>query len=214
MILHSALRKAESTITAEDMFEAMRERFQDPFKLRNAKKAYKELMIRQYADLNKFKNTLLTLAAEAHIPKENYKDDFFEKLYSRLQEGLARDADNPSVTFSVLCSTTASIARTYKSVYEKRQSENKQKTDKRTTRRHRKPVLVVATAVVTKVVLPDRAHQVDRSATQLLQWIRATTETLALIRTRRWSEPRKDDASNVVNRDTEPANANNSRLLN
>lgn len=71
------------------------------------------------------------MAAEAQVLKDSYKDHFFNKLYSRLQEGLARKADDPSVTFLVLYSTTASISRTYKSIYEKRQSENKQKNDKK-----------------------------------------------------------------------------------
>lgn len=119
-------------LAAEDMFEAIRERFQDPFELRNAKKAYKHLLKRQYADLYGFKNTFLILAAEAQVPMDNYKDDFFEKLYSRLYEGLVREASDPAVTFSILYNTAASIARTYKSVYEKRRSENK-KSDKKPT---------------------------------------------------------------------------------
>jgi hypothetical protein len=129
LLLHDALQVDRKDLSLQHMWEAMSERFADPFEKQNAKKAFKTLNMKAYADFHDFKNQFITMATAARIDKEDWKQELHDKLYTRLREGTAREGGDPSVDFKTLCFAAANLSRTYKQTYEDRTNAEQKKKD-------------------------------------------------------------------------------------
>jgi hypothetical protein len=129
LLLSKALGKEEKEVTSEEMFECLQERYGDPFEKANAKKAFKDLSMKPYADFHEFKNEFLNKAIAAGIKKEDWKEEMFERFYFKLKEGTALQGSNPKYDFKELCDTAATLSRTYKTVNDERQIQQKKKED-------------------------------------------------------------------------------------
>jgi hypothetical protein len=129
LLLNKALGKEEKEVTSQEMLECLQDRYGDPFEKANAKKAFKDLSMKPYADFHDFKNEFLNKAIAAGIKKEDWKEEMFERFYFKLKEGTALQGSNPKYDFKELCDTAATLSRTYKTVNDERQSQQKKKED-------------------------------------------------------------------------------------
>ncbi|WP_206734026.1 hypothetical protein, partial [Stenotrophomonas sp. MA5] len=70
--------------TADEVFDHLREIYEDPNKLKNAKSDFRKLLQRsdKYHD---FLTKFLHLAGEAQIQKDDYQSEFFNKLLYKMQ---------------------------------------------------------------------------------------------------------------------------------
>lgn len=91
-----------STMPYEDSIDMMKhldEIFGDPNRLVNARRGYRELVMRNGTDFNTFLSDFLHLADEAGVPKESRKEDFYQKLSWDLQDVVIAEADDATIDF-------------------------------------------------------------------------------------------------------------------
>ncbi|OJD26293.1 hypothetical protein ACJ73_02333 [Blastomyces percursus] len=79
----------EKFATAGETFAYLKDIYEDPNKLENAKNDYRRLVMRNGDEYHAFVTKFLHLAGEAQIPKDDYKGDFLHKLSFDLQRMVA-----------------------------------------------------------------------------------------------------------------------------
>ena len=126
LMLHTTLGKPRSEVTIQHMWDAMKERFADPFERQNAKKAYKALMMKPYSDFLEFRNQFTNLATLAGVHEEDWKVEMHEKMYSRLREATAREKADPAADWKLLAASALNISREYKLTHEENQKKKAQ----------------------------------------------------------------------------------------
>lgn len=99
----------EKFTTADEIFKYLKDIYEDPNKLENAKNEYRRLVMRNGDEYHAFVTKFLHLAGEAQVPKEDYKGDFLHKLSFDLQRMVAAACINCTTFQEVqeICARTA-----------------------------------------------------------------------------------------------------------
>jgi hypothetical protein len=136
LLLNKALDKEEKEFTLQEMFECLQEGYRDHFEKANAKKAFRDLAKKPFANFHRFKDKFLNKAIAAGIKKEDWK------------EGTALQGSNPKYNFKELCDTAATLLQTYTTVNDEQQSQQKKNEDgKKQTeilQAHHQPTAMIA----------------------------------------------------------------------
>jgi hypothetical protein len=117
LLLNNALDKEEKEVTLQEMSECLQKHYRDRFEKVNAKKAFRDLAMKPFADFHRFENKFLNKAIAAGIKKEDWK------------EGTALLGSNPKYNFKELCDTAATLSQIYTTVNDEQQSQQKKNED-------------------------------------------------------------------------------------
>jgi hypothetical protein len=88
-ILHINLDKDQDDVTAAEMLTYLQEIYNDPLKEVTAKRAFKNFRMPNYGDWHSFKSEFIQKATRAHIKRDDWKFEIFERMYPKLREGTA-----------------------------------------------------------------------------------------------------------------------------
>jgi hypothetical protein len=75
--------------TADSMIKHLASIYEDPFRVRNARRDYRKLMMRSTETFTDFYTRFLHLAGEGQIPDEDLRPDLYDKLTLELQRAIA-----------------------------------------------------------------------------------------------------------------------------
>jgi hypothetical protein len=75
--------------TANSMIQHLTSIYEDPFQVRNARRDYRNLMMRSTETFTDFYTRFLHLAGEGQIPHEDLRPDLYDKLTLELQRAIA-----------------------------------------------------------------------------------------------------------------------------
>ena len=76
-------------LTAKDMIQLLADIYEDPFRIQNARREYRQLMIKTTETFPNFYTRFLHLAGEGQIPEEDLWPDLYNKLTLELQRAIA-----------------------------------------------------------------------------------------------------------------------------
>lgn len=79
----------EKYLTADEVFEHLKEIYENSNKLLNAKNEYRCLVMRNNDDYHEFVTKFLHLVGEVEVSTEDYKHDFMDKLSHDMQKSVA-----------------------------------------------------------------------------------------------------------------------------
>jgi hypothetical protein len=80
---------AEPFLLAEDMIQHLSDIYEDPFRVQNARKDYRKLVMKPTETFTDFYTRFLHLAGEGQIPEEDLRPDLYDKLTLELQRAIA-----------------------------------------------------------------------------------------------------------------------------
>ena len=103
-------------VTSEALMNYLWAEYHNPNEKKDAKTAYKKLKLSPGQDYHVFKNSFIRFAAEARIPKTEWKDDFFEKLYPDFARSMALQAVDEGVSFDEFVKTGARVSLTFRNL--------------------------------------------------------------------------------------------------
>jgi hypothetical protein len=75
--------------TADDMIQHLASIYEDPFRVQNARRDYRKLMMKTTETFPEFYTRFLHLAGEGQIPAEDLRPDLYDKLTIDLQRAIA-----------------------------------------------------------------------------------------------------------------------------
>jgi hypothetical protein len=75
--------------TADDMIQHLASIYEDPFRVQNARRDYRKLMMKTSETFPEFYTRFLHLAGEGQIPVEDLRPDLYDKLTIELQRAIA-----------------------------------------------------------------------------------------------------------------------------
>jgi len=75
--------------TADDMIQHLASIYEDPFRVQNARRDYRRLMMKNTETFPDFYTRFLHLAGEGQIPSEDLRPDLYDKLTIELQRAIA-----------------------------------------------------------------------------------------------------------------------------
>jgi hypothetical protein len=82
--------------------------YKDPDKLQNAKSDFRKLFIKNSSDFQTFRTEFLHLASEAKIPREDYVQEFFGKLFFKMKSHVAAHKTSKLFKeFEAICNSVA-----------------------------------------------------------------------------------------------------------
>jgi hypothetical protein len=76
-------------LTSQSMIDFLVSIYEDPFKVQNARRDYRKLMMRSAETFTDFYTRFLHLAGEGQIPAEDLRPDLYDKLTLELQRAIA-----------------------------------------------------------------------------------------------------------------------------
>jgi hypothetical protein len=112
--------------TAKDMFDHLDEIYLDPNRLMNAKTDFRRLIMKNSDKYQQFLTRFLHLAGEAQVPKNDYMEEFHQKLSFDMQSTVTT-AFSISKTFDEFQKHCSKAAHTLEHINEVRDKQNSRK---------------------------------------------------------------------------------------
>jgi hypothetical protein len=76
-------------LSADDMIQHLSDIYEDPFRMQNARRDYRRLIMKSTETFTDFYTRFLHLAGEGRIPEEDLRPDLYDKLTLELQRAIA-----------------------------------------------------------------------------------------------------------------------------
>jgi hypothetical protein len=111
--------------TVEELYEHLYELYGDPNKERNARQAFKDLVMKKGQTFQEFYALFLRYVADGNIGARDLKDDLNDKLTWKLQESVATYYNDLTITTSQLARYCTTIDQQIRTRFEKRDQASK-----------------------------------------------------------------------------------------
>ena len=110
--------EADHRSSSAELIELLSKRFNDPHRRFKAKDQLTKLAMKPFSDFSTHSSEFIRLANVTQIPKEQWKDDLHNTLYSKLKSTMILYRSNSHVNFEEYCNIAQEMAYGLKQEYD------------------------------------------------------------------------------------------------